>query len=84
MATEGGQAMKVKEIQERQEFILADVEDGLCTVHCAAALSSAEVCRCRCRGQNHGGLWVLQWAAAKPARQKAEAPELRLLKGGAA
>lgn len=66
-----------KAILERQEFILADIEDGLCTAHCAAARTGREVCRCQ--GDNHGGLWVIQKAAVVRRR-----PKLRVLQGGAA
>lgn len=68
-----------KAIVERQEFILADIEDGLCTAHCAAARTGSEVCRCRCQGDNHGGLWVIQKPAAVARR-----PKLRVLQGGRA
>lgn len=48
---------KIRDLVQRQAFIWADIEDGICSVQCAAARHPGVGCVCACRGQNHGGLW---------------------------
>lgn len=48
---------RIKDVASRHAFIRTDIEEGLCSIQCAAALHDGR-CVCACRGQNHGQLWI--------------------------
>ena len=49
---------QLEEIRALHANIRDDIELGLCSVQCAAALHPEGACRCACRGDNHGKLWA--------------------------
>lgn len=48
----------IRDLKARQERIARMIRAGHCTVSCAGAVHTNGVCRCLCRGQNHGALWI--------------------------
>lgn len=56
------QPPEITDFAHRHAFIRADIEEGLCSIQCAAAIHRGR-CVCACRGQNHGKLWLDQLLA---------------------
>ena len=51
-------AIRWSDYRLRQDRLLQEIMNGQCTLSCAAAIHTTGPCHCRCRGFNHGALWI--------------------------
>lgn len=51
-------AVTWNDYKKRQQRLLDDITSGDCTLSCAAAINVYGSCHCRCRGANHGAVWI--------------------------